>query len=270
MDPAERGTLIHDVLERFFRDRQAEGRPQVMEAWDAADSERLVELARKELARAGARGQTGLGIYAQHEARTIEADLRRFLLHDTQFRRRTGAVPTDFEAEVPPKEIAGVTLRGRIDRIDRTPDGLSAWVIDYKTGSAYDADQMRKDGDYLQGGRKLQLPVYLEAAADAKDARAVYWYITQKGGFDRLEYPNTPQNRTRFEATLTAILAAIRAGSFPAVPDEEDEFRGGFKNCGWCDFDRICSRRRDLEFQAKASDPAVHPWSGVREASAHA
>ena len=270
MDPAERGTLIHDVLERFFRDRREEGRPQPMEAWTPGDAERLVELARKALARAGARGLTGLGIYTHHEARTIESDLRQFLLQDTHFRRGTGAVPTDFEADVPPKEIAGVTLRGRVDRIDRTPDGRSAWVIDYKTGGSYDATQIRKDGDFLQGGRKLQLPVYLEAAADAEDARAVYWYITQKGGFDRLEYPNTPENRRRFEATLTAILTAIRSGSFPSVPDDEDEFRGGFKNCGWCEFDRICSRRRDLEFQAKSTDPAVRPWSAVKEAAADA
>src|SRR4030095_13977883 len=38
-DPAARGNLIHKILERFFVDRQNEGRPQPHEAWTADDRE---------------------------------------------------------------------------------------------------------------------------------------------------------------------------------------------------------------------------------------
>jgi ATP-dependent helicase/nuclease subunit B len=265
MDARDRGTLIHGVLQRFFEEQKVAGRPEPMERWTDDDEGRLLEIAREEIARATERGVTGLGIYTQHEERTILSDLRLFLRHDSLFRRATGAVPAELEQAIPETEVAGVTLRGYVDRIDRTPDRRKAWIIDYKTGGAWEADQMRKDGDYLLGGQKLQLPVYLAAAADAEEAYAMYWYITQKGGFERIDYPNTPQNRQRFEATLRAILDAIRAGSFPAIPNDEDEFRGGYQNCRFCDFDRICSRRRDLEQQAKAGDSGARAWQYVAE-----
>jgi len=62
-------------------------------------------------------------------------------------------------------------------------------------------------------------------------------------------------------------LAGIRAGSFPAVSGDDDEFYGKFKNCRYCDFDRICSRRRDYEQAAKEDDNGVKPWRGVKAAA---
>ncbi len=266
MEPATRGTVIHDVLERFFLYQHERGRPALNESWTAADETLLLQIADEELANAAARGQTGLEVYSRHEARTIGSDLRQFLVADDALRQMTGAVPSEFEQAIPPTEIAGVTLRGRVDRIDRTPDGRAAWVIDYKTGSAYDFRHVisGKSSDLLLGGRKLQLPVYLAADGDAETAVAMYWFITRKGGFARLLYQRTAANRASFEATLTAIVDGIRAGSFPAVPNEEDERRGGFENCTYCEYDRICSRRRDVEYSAKEGDAAVEAWRAVR------
>ena len=55
----------------------------------------------------------------------------------------------------------GRTLRvsGRIDRIDRRPDGTLV-LRDYKTGKA-----PRDDGGLFRGGRQLQIPFYVLAAA---------------------------------------------------------------------------------------------------------
>ena len=269
MGAAERGSVIHRVLERFFLLQQERGRPAAKETWTAADETLLLQIAGEELANAAARGQTGLEVYSKHEARTIGSDLRQFLIADNAFRQETGAVPAEFEQAIPETEIAGVTLRGRVDRVDRTADGRAAWVIDYKTGSTYEfRDVMSgKGSDPLLGGRKLQLPTYLAAAGDAETAVAMYWFVSRKGGFRRLEYRQNAAARERFEATLTAIVDGIRGGSFPAVPNEEDEWRGGFENCKYCDFDRICSRRRDIEFSAKESDTATQPWQAVRLAA---
>ncbi len=264
MDPAERGTLIHAILEMFFHEQQARGRPQPDEAWTAADLERLIQIVEQKLAEATARGLTGLDIFAEHEARTIRADLAQFLEADTLFRRETGAVPSEFEAAIPEQTIAGVRLRGFVDRIDRSPDGSKAWVIDYKTGSDWGFDNM--DRDSLKGGTKLQLPVYLAAAGDA-DATALYWFISRKAGFLRVSYVPSDDRDARFQATVEAIVGGVRAGAFPAVPDEEDEWKSGFKNCTYCDFDRICSRRRDIEFQAKAGHAGMSPWRAVGQAA---
>jgi hypothetical protein len=83
----------------------------------------------------------------------------------------------------------------------------------------------------------------------------------------RVEYvPNADKDK-RFQATLEAIVGGVRAGAFPAHPGEEDEWRSKFENCGFCDFDRLCSRRRDAEFQAKSEHSGVAPWRAVRQAA---
>jgi hypothetical protein len=268
MDSRERGSLIHRVLERFFREKQAEGRPRLGETWTAADEARLLAIAGEELAGATERGQTGLAVYSRHDFRQIYGDLRQFLKADDALRLATGAVPAAFECEIPPVAVAGVTLRGRVDRIDRTPDGRTAWVIDYKTGSNWEfSDALKKDGLLVLDGKKLQLPAYVAAAADAEVVRAIYWFITRKGGFARVTYEHGEAGRRHFAAILEAVVGGIRAGSFPAVPNEEDEWKGGFENCRYCDFDKLCSRRRDIEYAAKAGLEGL-PWHSVARAAA--
>jgi RecB family exonuclease len=264
MDPAARGSLVHEVLDRFFRAQKEKGRPTVKEAWTENDLRTLMRVLDDVLQEAEERGLTGLDIYAEHEARTIRADLAMFLQADTAFRRRTGAVPSAFEAPIPETDVAGIKLRGYVDRIDTTEDGREAWVIDYKTGSSFSFDKISAE-DPLVGGTKLQLPTYLAAVAGAEQAQAIYWFITRKGGFKEIPYEPTPAKERRFRKTLEAILDGIRSGVFPAVPSEENEFRGNFENCLYCDFDRICSRRRDYELAAKSDDPGITPWTDVAD-----
>lgn len=266
MDPATRGSLIHEVLDRFFRAEKEKGRPRVNEAWTEDDVRRLMGVLAHVLQEAKERGLTGLDIYAEHQARTIRADLAMFLQADTTFRRRTGGVPTAFEAPIPETDVAGIKLRGYVDRIDTTEDGRAAWVIDYKTGSSFSFDKITAE-DPLVGGTKLQLPTYLAAVAGAERAQAIYWFITRKGSFKEIPYEPTPAKERRFKQTLEAILRGIRSGVFPAVPKEENEFRGNFANCLYCEFDRICSRRRDHELAAKSKDDGVTPWADVAGAA---
>jgi ATP-dependent helicase/nuclease subunit B len=263
MDPATRGGLIHDVLELFFRKQKDRGRPKPHEAWTDDDRAMLMAVLDEALASARERGLTGLDIYAQHEARTIRADLGLFLEEDSALRDHTGGVPSEFETPIPEAEVGGVTLRGRVDRIDRSPDGSQAWVIDYKTGSLGDEYRKITTDDPLAGGTKLQLPAYLSAVAGVPHAQALYWFITRRGDYDTVPYSPSPENDERFRRTLRAIVAGIRSGAFPAIPGEENEFYGSFQNCGFCDFDRICSRRRDYEQAAKADHDAIGPWANV-------
>ncbi len=267
MDAATRGNLIHAILHRFFGEQKERGRPRQAEQWTPDDTDFLLRLADEALTAAEERGLTGLSVYSAHEARTIKADLRRFLEEDTLFRQRTGAVPAHFEIEIPPTEFAGIAMKGRVDRVDVTPDGKSAWVIDYKSGGTTDFKEIKPE-DPLAGGKKLQLPVYMAAAPDAEYVHALYWFITQKGGFESVEYDPAPERRDAFGRTVEAIMAGIRAGAFPAVPGEDNEFYGRFDNCRYCDYDRICSRRRDIEIASKEGDEAMAPWRDVGRAAA--
>jgi RecB family exonuclease len=265
MEPAARGSLVHTALQRFFTEMQAQGRPGPAEPWGEPDRARLLEVLQEEIAVAQERGQTGLEVFAWHEARMLAADMLRFLAEDDLFRAETGALPRDFETDIPEVEVAGVRLRGRVDRIDRTADGKEAWIIDYKTGSP--SEYKITPADPLQGGRRLQLPAYLAAAAPAERARALYWFISRAGGFKKVPYEDSQANRDAFQRTLAAIVNGIGAGAFPAVPGEEDERYGRFDHCRNCDFDRICSRRRDYEMSAKSEAGALAAWHAVAAAA---
>ena len=264
MDPAARGSLVHDVLERFYLTMKGQGRPRQYETWTEADREVLLNLLNEGLDDARVRGLTGREVYSRHESRMLRSDLLGFLDADDEFRRETGAVPTDFEVRIPDTTVAGVTLSGRADRVDRTPDGEKAWVVDYKTGSTFGFDKIAR-GDPLAGGRKLQLPVYRLAAADATEVETLYWFITHKNGFERIALPMTPENVDRFERTIKSIVEGIGVGAFPARSGEEDEHRGGWENCKYCDFDRICSRRRDQDYAEMSADTALRPWQQIAE-----
>ncbi|HXH23045.1 MAG TPA: PD-(D/E)XK nuclease family protein [Dehalococcoidia bacterium] len=268
MGAAERGLLVHRALERFFRREQERGRPRPYERWTRSDLDALLAVFDEEYERLRGLGRAGLDVYADFERGSLRADLAAFLEHDNEFRAETGAVPAAFEQRLQPTRAGEALLSGIVDRLDMTPDGRRAWVIDYKTGSASEFEKL-SDADPFAGGTKLQLPVYALAAGSAEEVRALYWFVSRRGEFKRVHYLDSEANRQRFERTLGAILDGVRAGAFPAVPGDEEDFRvgasqrAGFSNCRFCDFDRICSRRRVYEFQAKAGDAALDPWRRV-------
>jgi RecB family exonuclease len=260
MDPAERGTVVHAVLQEFFERQRDRGRPAPFERWTEADRDELLAILEAHMDRAKARGKTGLDIYADHERHRLRADLTAFLDEDSDFRAGTGAQPLDFEVNLPDTPNVAVVMRGVVDRIDWSPDRSAAWVIDYKTGRAYEG---MKDEDPMDGGTRLQLPAYIAAAAQADSVTPLYWFITTAGGFARKHFNASEANMERYRVTLDAIVGGVRAGAFPAVPGEEDTRYGGWDNCRYCDFNRLCSRRRDDELHQKQGDAALRAWLGV-------
>lgn len=261
IDPMVRGNIVHGALEAFFRERHAEGRPAPGEAWGPADAGRLGELLDAEVTAARRRGLGGLPVFARQQERALHADMVSFLAHDSRFRRETGAVPCDFEQRIDVTGPGGQRFVGYIDRIDRDGGGR-VWVVDYKTGRVPDANSAA-----LGGGTLLQLPVYLLAAAGAAEATAVYWYISARGGFERVPYVASAINTEAFARVTGAIAGGVAAGSFPAVPGDFDEYYSEFANCRFCDFTRICSRSRGDDFARKSADADVDPWAGVARAA---
>lgn len=264
MDPAMRGTIVHKALDRFFKDEHSRGRPAAGEAWNSDDERVLLAILEEEIAKASARGQAGLPIFHAHEMATLRADLERFLKEDSLHRLTLGAIPAAFEWRFEGVPIGGRAFRGSADRVDRSVDGRRAWIIDYKTG--------RSDGytesadDPFNGGTQLQLGIYAAALSAAEEVEVTgrYWFMTQRGEFAAVEYTHSAANAERLEAVVRAIESGVSGGAFPAVPGEEDP-RGGFENCAYCDFDRICSRRRLAEFTNRAADESIRPWARVQE-----
>ena len=144
----ERGSLIHNILDGFMR-RVAESgtMPQPHESWSAGHRAVLMSVAHEHFAKAESDGVTGRPVMWELERAQILADLDTFLERDDAHRARFGVIPSSFEVKFglrdgPWQEAVWsldrgeqVRFRGVIDRVDTSPDGRTALVIDYKTGS---------------------------------------------------------------------------------------------------------------------------------------
>ena len=118
--------------------------------------------------------------------------------------------------------VDGLRLSGRIDRVDRHPDG-SYEVIDYKTGSAKLAVELQRD---------LQLGVYALAAREVFrfDPLSLSYYYLETGARVTVDKPAERLEDDR--QTIVRVADGIRAELFPAKPDR--------MKCAGCDFRLLC------------------------------
>jgi ATP-dependent helicase/nuclease subunit B len=155
-------------------------------------------------------------------------DLRRFAA-DTQWPGGfDSAAEVDFEYD-----LDGVRIKGRIDRLDRAPDG-QAYIIDYK----YSERDYSKDESLLQG------PLYLLAAERAFGGRPGGMYYcalrrdVQYRGWsaDGAPIGARPMTRDWQENAIAAALRAaeeIRAGRIAPDPQDRDK-------CRYCAYRDLC------------------------------
>ncbi len=118
--------------------------------------------------------------------------------------------------------VDGLRLTGRIDRVDRNPDGAYE-VIDYKTGSAKRAAELQRD---------LQLGVYALAAREVFrfDPLSLSYYYLETSERVTVDKPQERLDEDR--QTIVKVAEGIRAELFVAKPDR--------MKCGGCDFRQLC------------------------------
>jgi DNA helicase-2/ATP-dependent DNA helicase PcrA len=118
--------------------------------------------------------------------------------------------------------VDGLRLTGRIDRVDRHPDGTYE-VIDYKTGSAKRAVDLQRD---------LQLSVYALAAREVfrfNPLSLSYYYLETS---ERVTVDKPEERLEEDRQTIVNVAEGIRAELFPARPDR--------MKCSGCDFRLLC------------------------------
>ena len=118
--------------------------------------------------------------------------------------------------------VDGLRVTGRIDRVDRHPDGRYE-VIDYKTGSARRAVELQRD---------LQLGVYALAAREVfrfEPLSLSYYYLETS---DRVTVDKPAQRLEDDRRTIREVADGIRTELFPAKPDR--------MKCSGCDFRLLC------------------------------
>ena len=277
LSPLDRGTLVHEVLERFVReelDRPPADRVPVGAPWPSTAVTRMRELVDEAAAAAEARGLTGKAVLWELHRDEIETDLVQFLLADSECRTQTRAVPERVEFafgfdDVPPVTIetpggSVVRFRGRADRIDRRPDGTLV-VLDYKTGRPGQPPEGCED-DPVWAGDRLQLPVYAEAARQhlgADSVESAYWYVSQRGGFGRDAVALDEETSERFRAVVGQIVEGIDGGIFPAAPGEPSWLHNTEANCAYCPFDDLCPVDRGAQYDAKIDAPELEHFHGL-------
>ncbi len=265
---ADRGTLMHAVLERFVGEAIEAGTvPRPGEPWPDDRRARIHAILDEEIERAQSRGITGGRVNTRILQRRMRVEVDLFLLTDDRLRAERSATPIAVEigfgiddepSNVDLPDGRSLRLRGRVDRVDATDDD-GVLVIDYKGGSGRAFAGM--DDDPLDGGRRLQLPLYARVAAEKLGRHgprtALYW-LTRFGQAKPVELE--AELESELDRTVAAALDGIDGGLFPGVPGEAVGWpRLTFHNCRYCDFDRICPTDRQGEWERVRDDPALEP-----------
>jgi DNA helicase-2/ATP-dependent DNA helicase PcrA len=208
------GILIHQVLERFHSEemRAAGGGGEPLSA-PAGSLDRLLALFE-----AGWRRQ-GFGASddeLQYRDRAVAA-LARYQERHSRSESDPVWLERNFAFSIGPHQ-----LRGRVDRVDRLPDG-GYELIDYKTGEPGTGPKLSGD---------VQLALYRLAAREAWRIDAdvgTYWYVLDD---ERIPVRAEPDDAERVERTVLDVAAGIE--------DQDFEPRPSYEICSWCDYRLIC------------------------------
>ena len=194
------GIVVHQVLERFH-------------SQPGGSLEHLMELFEASWRRSGF-GDTD--DEQQFRERAVAA-LERYWVDD----RRSEAEPVWFERSFAFR-LGPHLLRGRVDRVDRHPDGTYE-LIDYKTGKAKSEKDLRED---------VQLSLYQMGARESwrlETSAQSYFYVLTG---DKVPVEHSDEELDRVRGTVSEIAGGILKQQFEPTPSAEI--------CSFCDYRIIC------------------------------
>lgn len=254
LDPLEKGTLFHEVAERFLRER----RDQAMLPIRNTDEERsrLLALGDERLEAWVEGSPPRLVLLWRAEKKVFMSLLSEWLAREAENYRTRKATPAHFEVSfgMPyrqsntnephrdlPVEISldnGSVLKisGQIDRIDRieAADGGGLVLRDYKTGKA----PSDNDASLFKGGRQLQIPFYILAAQEIfPGEKVVEAFLDFVNAGRQVAFNPAHATSATFRALLLRIADLIGHGVFMQEPSA----------CTFCDFTSVCGPTPILE-----------------------
>jgi len=230
LDPLLRGNIVHDALERCAKEGGDCG---------AIFDELFAELA----------GNLRLGINGEYWRRW----LRMVTVREAEAMATADVVEAEYQFEI---DVGGVTLRGRIDRIDRLGGGVL--VRDYKTG--------RADHQAALELEELQLDAYLLAVEHLNPVGAIYdrlklddvaGFALQGCGVEgkkiiQLTREEFDARGPRTRAIVRGVSEAIGEGRLAVGPRDPETCRRG--RCDGFDLCRV-ARGRWLAKKARRQQP---------------
>jgi len=283
LDAREGGTLLHHVVADVFAALRDEGLLPLA-GGQRAEREQAVALAAAEAALAGWEASERTGPEPLWRLRREQVRITVLRLLESELRAASELVPSVFEVPFgeegaaplllpAPEGGERIAVRGRIDRIDRAPDGSAVEVIDYKSGGVDD----RVKGEELCRS-SFQLPVYAAWARQESGAERVDAALRSLKDGERsrtlleacqksevplgvLIDPDPERRRIarngepvapaagahglpedgdpNLADTAWAFLYAMRAGRFDVAPWPAPG-KGQKQACTWCSFGAVC------------------------------
>jgi DNA helicase II / ATP-dependent DNA helicase PcrA len=198
------GILVHNVLERFHKEAAEGGEDGV---------ERLMDLFEAGWRRSGF-GSSDDELQFRDRARNA---MRLYWEREQESEGVPVWLERKFDIRIGPHHV-----RGRVDRVDRLPDG-SHELIDYKTGERKSEAALEND---------LQLALYRLAAREAWEIEAgkgSYYYVLDA---EKVAAPTKPDDAERVERTVLEVGEGVLGQDFEPRPAPT--------TCGWCDYSLIC------------------------------
>ena len=239
LDAAQRGTLVHDVLEAFWS--QVSGLAQLLSLSEQEVSESIGKAVHHALGvRRDSLSEPAL---ARLEALRLQRLVEQWLVVE---RRRAPfeVVQTEATHKI---NLDGIDHRLRVDRVDRLEDG-SHCVIDYKTGAVTlnswfgeRPDEPQLPLYALALGESCKAVAFARVAAGECDFSGVSDTPTAAAGVGGLEQKRLqtdceswPQLVSEWRRVLTALAAAYRAGRAEVDPKDPPS------TCTYCDLGALC------------------------------
>jgi RecB family exonuclease len=218
------GLLLHSALEEFVTAAGNEGwLPAPGEPWPnhAADLATSIFIAKAQ--QAEAKGLTGWEPAWNAQRDLIVDAIPQFLDIDSTIRTEPPMSPGEAElgfgfddqpsASVVTSRGTAVDLRGAIDRLDVSPDGRSARVIDYKTGKAANFTKA------LGNREKIQDLVYSAAVRSLRpgvdEALVTFLFVPNGGDVTSVDPTSDVDPVDALVEILDRVEESAIAGSFP-------------------------------------------------------
>ncbi|MFZ0387089.1 MAG: ATP-dependent DNA helicase [Solirubrobacteraceae bacterium] len=198
------GILVHQVLERYHSNadnQPARGLPDLLGLLDA--------------------GWRRGGFGDSQPERQLRDKATTALMRYHERAASQPATPVWFERQFQFK-LGRHMLRGRVDRVDRLPDGEYE-LIDYKTGRPKDASQLAND---------VQLSLYAVGAREAwrlDASRQAYYYLLDD---QKVALSDDSGRDEWIRDVATEVAEGIRSQGFEPTPS--------YAACAICDYRLVC------------------------------
>jgi ATP-dependent helicase/nuclease subunit B len=272
------GNFIHESFDQFIRECSERGElPGYGEPWTDRQRQRLQALGAAKADEYEATGITGHRTLWARSRVSLLATLAWMLADDERWRAEqdarvlTSELGFGFGGQPDVLvQVDGGELRfqGSADKVDQRRDG-TLLVTDLKSGSPSRFKKLSEDNP-VEGGEKLQLPVYARAArARFGDAdtpvEAAYWFVRKERG-KRFQVPLTDLVEQTYAETVGLIAAAMANGVFPARAPEEPDFR--WVQCSYCNPDGLGHADIRRRWERMRLAPELRKYTGMVEPKA--